>query len=65
MRPVLHGDDSAAARVLLAALPEDRESLCARMFREGQLACKHVTQTGQLHPEFGTCSVMVAQQKAS
>ncbi|KUJ82125.1 hypothetical protein [Ruegeria profundi] len=58
MRPVLHGDVSAAARALLAAPLEDRESLCARMFREAQLAYKHVSQTGQLHPEFGNGSLM-------
>ncbi|CUJ89088.1 hypothetical protein RUE5091_00817 [Ruegeria denitrificans] len=58
MRPVLHGDVSAAARALLAALPQNRDRLCIRMIHEAELADKHVGQTGKLHPVFGNGSLM-------
>ncbi len=58
MRPVLHGDVSSAARVLLAAPLEDRDRLCARMIIEAELADKYVGQTGHLHPLFGNGSLM-------
>ncbi|WP_170759385.1 hypothetical protein [Ruegeria lacuscaerulensis] len=60
MRPVLHGDVSAAARVLLTAPQADRDRLCARMIHEAELADRHVGQTGQLHPLFGNGSLMAA-----
>lgn len=60
MRPVLHGDVSAAARVLLAVPPTDRNRLCTRMIHEAELADKHVGQTGRLHPLFGNGSLMAA-----
>ncbi|WP_438826413.1 DUF7742 family protein [Ruegeria atlantica] len=58
MRPVLHGDISAAARALLAAPPTERDRLCSRMIEEAELADKHVSQTGKLHPIFGNGSLM-------
>ncbi|WP_420586790.1 hypothetical protein [Ruegeria sp.] len=58
MRPVLHGDVSAAARVLLTAPPANRDRLCARMIHEAELADKHVVKTGTLHPLFGNGSLM-------
>lgn len=58
MRPVLHGDISAAARALLAAPPSERDRLCSRMIQEAELADKHVIQTGKLHPIFGNGSLM-------
>lgn len=60
MRPILHGDVTAAARVLLIAPREDRDRLCARMICEAELADKHVGQTGRLHPLFGNGSLMAA-----
>lgn len=60
MRPVLHGDVSAAARALLNAPPADREQLCIRMINEAQLADAHVGQTGRLHPLFGNGSLMAS-----
>jgi hypothetical protein len=60
MRPVLHGDVSAAARALLAAPPMDRDRLCSRMIREAELADTHVCQTGRIHPLFGNGSLMAA-----
>lgn len=58
MRPVLHGDVSAAARALVAAPQSDRDRLCERMILEAELADKHVGQTGHLHPLFGNGSLM-------
>lgn len=60
MRPVLHGDISAAARALLAAPRHAREGVCVRMIAEAELADKHVLRTGQLHPVFGNGSLMAA-----
>ena len=58
MRPILHGDVSAAARALLAAPPEGREALCVRMLTEAELAHQHVSATGRLHPVYGNGSIM-------
>ncbi|WP_037309874.1 hypothetical protein [Ruegeria halocynthiae] len=60
MRPVLHGDVSAAARVLLTAPLADRDRLCARMIREAELADDYVGQTGRMHPFWGNGSLMAA-----
>ncbi|WP_170414271.1 DUF7742 family protein [Ruegeria atlantica] len=60
MRPVLHGDVSTAARVLLNAPPADRERLCVKMINEADLADSYVGQTGRLHPLFGNGSLMTA-----
>ncbi len=65
MRPVLHGDVSAAARALLAAPQADRTRLCVRMIHEAVLADGHLKRTGQLHPVFGNGSLMaVARNRA-
>lgn len=58
MRPVLHGDVSAAARALLAAPQAARRALCARMLVEAELAHQHVSATGRLHPVHGNGSLM-------
>jgi len=60
MRPVLHGDISAAARALLGAPPKDRNRLCEKMIAEAELADRYVGQTGKLHPLFGNGSLMTA-----
>ncbi|WP_170410232.1 MULTISPECIES: DUF7742 family protein [Ruegeria] len=60
MRPILHGDVAAAARALLAALPQDRDRLCTRLIQEATLADQYVGQTGNLHPLFGNGSLMAA-----
>ncbi|WP_170468561.1 DUF7742 family protein [Ruegeria arenilitoris] len=65
MRPILHGDVSAAARVLLNAPPASRENLCTTMLREAELADIHVGQTGRLHPLFGNGSLMMAARTRS
>lgn len=58
MRPVLHGDVSAAARALLAVPPTARLSLCTRMLAEAELAHQHVSAKGRLHPVHGNGSLM-------
>lgn len=63
MRPVLHGDVSSAARVLLRAPPAIRDALCARMIREADLADRHRRRTGRLHPLWGNGSLMSAARK--
>ncbi|MCE8511784.1 hypothetical protein KBY24_04375 [Ruegeria pomeroyi] len=63
MRPVLHGDVSAAARALLHAPAGTRRSLCRRMLSEAEMADAHVRATGRLHPLFGNGSLMSAARK--
>lgn len=63
MRPVLHGDVSSAARALLRAPPAEREGLCLRMIEEAEIADRHVTATGRVHPQFGNGSLMSAARK--
>ena len=60
MRPVLHGDVSAAARALLRAPLADRNQLCARMMEEAEIADRYVIQTGRTHPLYGNGSLMYA-----
>ena len=60
MRPILHGDLSAAARALLAAPHPNRQRLCIKMIAEAELADAHVRKTGRLHPSFGNGSLMAA-----
>lgn len=63
MRPVLHGDVSAAARVLLNAPALDRKVLCRRTIAEAEVADRHVQRTGRMHPLFGNGSLMSAARK--
>lgn len=63
MRPVLHGDVSSAARVLLRAPEAQRRDLCERMIREAEAADDHVRRFGKLHPLFGNGSLMSAARK--
>ncbi len=60
MRPVLHGDISAAARALLAAPSPERRRLCVRMIAEAERADRHVRATGRLHPVYGNGALMSA-----
>lgn len=60
MRPLLHGDVSAAARVLLTLPPHSRDGYCRRLIAEAEAADRHVLKTGRLHPLFGNGSLMAA-----
>lgn len=63
MRPVLHGDVSSAARVLLRAPIAIRAHLCARMIREAEAADTYFQQTGVSHLLWGNGSLMAAARK--
>lgn len=63
MRPLLHGDISSAARVLLRVPEEFRDRLCAKMIREAESAHEYALRTGRLHPLFGNGSLMSAARK--
>ena len=60
MRPVLHGDISAAARALLAAPLADRDQLSTLLISAAEVADQHVARTGRLHPVYGNGSLMAA-----
>jgi len=63
MRPVLHGDVSSMARMLLQVAPSARQTLCARVFCEADWAEAHVRLSGRLHPLWGNGSLMSAARK--
>ncbi len=60
MKPVLHGDISAAARALLAVPLPERDRLSTLMITEAETADQHVVRTGRLHPIYGNGSLMAA-----
>lgn len=63
MRPVLHGDVSCAARVLLKVPDNVRAGLCARMIEEAEAADVHFQSTGRSHAVWGNGSLMGAARK--
>ena len=63
MRPVLHGDVSNAARVLLNVQQMLRADLCARMIQEADAADAFARREGRLHPLWGNGSLMSAARK--
>lgn len=58
MRPVLHGDATAAARALLAVPPTERCEVLHRMFAEADRAEAFRSRTGRAHPTLGAGSLM-------
>jgi hypothetical protein len=60
MRPPLHGDAVSVARVLLTVRPARRRWVLARMFREANLAHRHVSRWSLAHPIWGDGSLMTA-----
>jgi len=60
MRPVLHGDVSMAARVLLSVPDPVRPIRMARLLREAEAADSHRRRTGRAHPVWGNGSLMAA-----
>ena len=60
MRPVGHGDVSAAACVLLRAAHADRPRLLGRMLAEAETADAYRREVGRLHPLWGNGSLMGA-----
>lgn len=63
MRPVLHGDVSSAARVLLNVPNVVRAGLCARMINEAEAADAYFQSTGRSHVVWGNGSLMGAARK--
>jgi len=63
VRPVLHGDVTSAARVLLAVPMGLRHDTCKRMIREAHMADAHVRKNGTLHPFWGNGSLMSAARQ--
>ncbi len=60
MRPVLHGDVTAAARALLLVAPEAREALCRRMIEEADFADRYAKRLGRPHRLWGNGTLMAA-----
>ena len=60
MRPVQHGDVTAAACVLLALPAEARHSALWRMLAEAESADAFRRETGRLHPLWGNGSLRAA-----
>lgn len=63
MRPVLYGDVSSAARVLLGTAPDLRESLCRQMIGEAIAADRHRRHYRKPHPRWGNGSLMSAARR--
>ncbi len=60
MRPVMHGDLVAAARVLFGAEPQQRDRVLRALFRAAETADRHRIATGRMHPDHGDGSLMAA-----
>ncbi len=63
MRPLLHGDISAAARALYGAPAADRPALSLRLIAEAEIADAHARDLGRIHPTYGNGSLMGAARK--
>lgn len=62
MRPILHGDVIAAARVVLAAPAGLRERTCARLLQEADWADRFTRRLGKPHPFWGNGTLRAAAQ---
>lgn len=60
MRPLVHGDVTTAARVLLAAPSVCRRALAARLLREAASADTYRRRSGRAHPFWGNGTLMSA-----
>ena len=60
MRPVLHGDVTAAARALLMVPVAARETLCQRMIEEADFADRYAKRLGHPHRVWGNGTLMAA-----
>lgn len=58
MRPVLHGDVSAAARVLLSVPEVDQRELMLQMLERASVADVYYKRLGRGHPVWGNGSLM-------
>lgn len=60
MRPILHGDVTAAARALLLVPETAREALCRRMIEEADFADRYAKRLGRPHRLWGNGTLMAA-----
>lgn len=60
MRPVMHGDVIAAARVLYARPEDDRADQIERLLIQARRADRYRRETGRIHPFWGDGSLMSA-----
>lgn len=60
MRPVGHGDVTAAARAMLCVPPVAREALCKRMIQEADFADRYAKRMGRPHRDWGNGTLMAA-----
>jgi len=58
MRPVMHGDLVAAARVLFGMAEDRRAAAIAGMLRQAEWADAYRRKSGQVHPVWGDGSLM-------
>ncbi len=63
MRAILHGDVTAAARVLLLRPPEARPRFIRRLLSEADGADRYRKRTGRAHPHWGNGCLMAAALK--
>ena len=63
MRPILHSDVRAAARVVLAAPAAAREQTCARLLQETDWADRFTKRLGKPHPFWGNGTLLAAAQR--
>lgn len=60
MRPVMHGDVVAAARVLYALPEEARQGMIETLLINARRADRYRRETGRMHPFWGDGSLMTA-----
>ena len=60
MRPVMHGDVVAAARVLYGETEEARAGIIDRLITQARRADRYRKEMGQVHPFWGDGSLMAA-----
>lgn len=58
MRPMGHGDLTAAGCALLSVAPAARRELLSRMLAEAEAADAYRRETGRVHPLWGNGSLM-------
>lgn len=60
MRPLLLGDVTVAARVLMCLPEAERRATAVAMLSDARVAELHLRDTGMVHPRFGNGSLMAA-----
>ena len=58
MRPLTHGDLTAAGCALLSVAPAARSELLTRLISEADAADAHRLRTGKIHPRWGNGALM-------